>query len=52
VKLADGPGGAAYAAVGLGLEFETAIEDVLLRVRIRNQYAHCIWHDYGSGQLG
>ena len=38
-------------AAGLGREFETAIEDVLLCVTIRNQYAHCIWHDDASGQL-
>jgi hypothetical protein len=27
-----------------GEEFDTAIEDMLLCVTIRNQYAHCIWH--------
>jgi hypothetical protein len=51
VKLADRLGGAGYASAGLGQDFETAIEDVLLCVTIRNQYAHCIWHDYGTGQL-
>ncbi|MGO8844183.1 MAG: hypothetical protein ACLQFI_02315 [Methylocella sp.] len=51
VKLADGLGGAAYAAAGLGQEFATAIEDILLCVEIRNQYAHCIWHDDLTGRL-
>jgi hypothetical protein len=51
VKLADGLSGAAYAAAGLGEEFDTAIEDILLCVKIRNQYAHCIWHDDLTGQL-
>src|ERR1700731_2185992 len=37
-------GGAGYTAVGLGAEFDEAIEDILLCVIIRNQYAHCIWH--------
>ena len=51
VKLADGLSGAAYDAAGLGLEFETAINDILLCVQIRNQYAHCIWHDDSRGRL-
>src|SRR5437868_3079039 len=51
VKRADGLGGAAYAAAGLGQEFDTAIEDILLCVKIRNQYAHCIWHDDLTGRL-
>jgi hypothetical protein len=51
VKRADSLGGAAYAAAGLGHEFETAIEDILICVGIRNQYAHCIWHDDNSGRL-
>jgi hypothetical protein len=51
VKLADGLSGAAYDAAGLGLEFETAINDILLCVQIRNEYAHCIWHDDSRGRL-
>jgi hypothetical protein len=43
VKRANRLGGAAYAAAGLGQEFDTAIDDILQCVRIRNQYAHCIW---------
>jgi hypothetical protein len=51
VQLGNRLGGAGYATAGLCQEFETAIEDVLLCVTIRNQYAHCIWHDDASGQL-
>lgn len=51
VRNAEGLGGAAYAAAGLGQEFDSAIEDILLCVSIRNQYAHCIWHDDRTGRL-
>jgi hypothetical protein len=51
VRRADALGGAAYAAARLGAEFDTAIDDILLCVQIRNQYAHCIWHDDGTGKL-
>jgi len=51
VKLADGLGGTAYTAAGLGQEFDTAIEDILLCLKIRNQYAHCIWHNDLTGRL-
>jgi len=51
VKIAEGLGGTAYEAAGLGQEFDTAIEDILLCVKIRNQYAHCIWHDDATGRL-
>lgn len=39
-------GGAGYTAGGLGKEFEQAICDMLWCVQIRNQFAHCIWHNY------
>jgi hypothetical protein len=51
VKIADGLGGAGYAAAGLGATFDEAIEDMILCLTIRNQYAHCIWHDDRSGRL-
>jgi hypothetical protein len=51
VNRADKLGKAAYAEVGLGQEFDAAIEDMLLCVDIRNQYAHCIWHDDRTGRL-
>jgi hypothetical protein len=46
VGVANRFGGAGYATAGLGKEFEQAIDDTLWCVRIRNQYAHCIWHNY------
>lgn len=51
VNIADKPGGDGYAAAGLGTEFDEAIEDMFLCLKIRNQYAHCIWHDDRSGKL-
>ncbi len=47
VNIADKLGGAGYSAAGLGAEFDEAIEDMILCLNIRNQYAHCIWHDPG-----
>jgi hypothetical protein len=46
VQVANRFGGAGYAQAGLGKEFEKAIDDTLWCVKIRNQYAHCIWHNY------
>jgi hypothetical protein len=52
VRRADRLGRAQYADVGLGHEFDAAIDDMFLCVAIRNQYAHCIWwHDNQIGQL-
>jgi len=51
VRVADGLGGAGYAAAGLGPAFDDAIDDMMVCVTIRNQYAHCIWHDDRTGRL-
>jgi hypothetical protein len=51
VNIADKLGGAGYVAAGLGMAFDEAIEDVLLCLNIRNQYAHCIWHNDRTGTL-
>jgi hypothetical protein len=51
VNIADRFGGAGYLAAGLGAAFDEAIEDMLLCLKIRNQYAHCIWHDPRKGKL-
>lgn len=51
VNIADKLGGAGYMVAGLGAEFDEAIEDMLLCLKIRNQYAHCIWHDPRRGRL-
>ena len=36
---------------GLGTEFEMAVGAVRHCLRIRNQYAHCVWYDDKSGRL-
>jgi len=51
VNRADALGRASYASAGLDSEFRTAIGDTLFCVRIRNQYAHCIWHGDRTGRL-
>jgi hypothetical protein len=51
VTIAKKLGGAGYCAAGLGAEFVAAIEDMFLCLQIRNQYAHCIWHDPLEGKL-
>ena len=51
VRSADTLGGAGYSAAGLGAEFDEAIQDMFLCLDIRNQYAHCIWHDPRVGKL-
>jgi hypothetical protein len=51
VTIAKKLGGAGYCAAGLGAEFVAAIEDMFLCLQIRNQYAHCIWHDPGVDKL-
>jgi hypothetical protein len=51
VKIANSLGGAGYAAAGLGSAFDEAIEDMILCLRIRNQFAHCIWHDDHTRRL-
>jgi hypothetical protein len=45
VKIAKNLGGEGYCTAGLGAEFFEAIEDMMLCLTIRNQYAHCIWHN-------
>ena len=44
-------GGQHYDDLGIGTQFETAVESVDYCREIRNQYAHCIWWDDLSGQL-
>jgi len=41
----------AYNELGIGMEFEMAVEAVRHCLRIRNQYAHCTWWNDNSGQL-
>jgi len=51
VHVADAFGRDAYGAVGLEAQYDSAISDTLHCVKIRNQFAHCIWHDDNSGRL-
>lgn len=51
ILIADGMGRQAYHHVKMGAEFETAIGAVKHCVKIRNNYAHCIWHNDHSGRL-
>jgi hypothetical protein len=51
VHRADAFGRSAYRAAGLEAEYNSAICDTLHCVKIRNQYAHCIWHDDNSERL-
>ena len=41
----------AYDALGLGLQFATAISDMRFFLNIRNCYAHSLWHDPNTGYL-
>jgi hypothetical protein len=52
IEIADVLGRQVFANLGLEREFAKAIDDMNYCRTIRNQYAHCIWHDDGSGQLG
>ena len=51
VRVADAFGRQIYRALGLGQEFELAIGSMRYCIKIRNQYAHCIWWDDNSGRL-
>jgi hypothetical protein len=50
IRVADRFGGSSYASAGLRKEFEQAIDDTRWCVKIRNQYAHCIWHNYADAR--
>lgn len=41
-----------YQKIGLGSQLEMAIGDMRHCLKIRNEYAHCAWHDDYSGTLG
>lgn len=40
-----------YHALGHGSRFEQTIGDVKYCVKIRNEYAHCVWHNANDGHL-
>ena len=51
LAIADAFGRHHYHNLGLGTQFEMAIGSMQHCLKIRNQYAHCIWWDDYSGQL-
>jgi hypothetical protein len=52
VKVAQRFGRGGYDDAGLGDQYASAIDDVKFCVKIRNQYAHCIWHNFAdAGEL-
>jgi len=51
IDVADALGRHFYHDRGLGTEFEMAVGAVRYCLRIRNQYAHCVWYDDKSGRL-
>ena len=44
IDIADGLGRYVYSKFGLETEFSMAIGAIRHALKIRNQYAHCIWH--------
>lgn len=51
IDVADAFGRQHYRDLDLGAQFEMAIGAVRYCLRIRNQYAHCVWWDDNSGKL-
>ncbi|WP_155305748.1 hypothetical protein [Desulfosarcina widdelii] len=51
IGMADTFGRQNYHKLGLGTQFEMAISSVRYCLKIRNQYAHCVWYDDSSGFL-
>jgi hypothetical protein len=52
VQIADALGRKAYSALGLETQFSEAVAGMLFCSQIRNQYAHCMWHDDYTKRLG
>lgn len=51
IDIADAIGRPLYRAQGFVNEFSEAIADMRYCLKIRNQFAHCHWHDDLSGKL-
>ena len=51
IDVGDALGRQLYHRLKLGTEFEMAIGAMRYCLRIRNQYAHCIWYDDNTGEL-
>lgn len=50
IEIADAFGRQTYRDLELGTEFEMALSAVRYCMKIRNQYAHCIWWNGNTGQ--
>jgi hypothetical protein len=51
INTADRLGKPAYDSLELGSQFSSAIDDMKCCLRIRNCYAHSLWHDDNTGYL-
>jgi hypothetical protein len=51
IDIADALGRHFYHDRGLGTEFEMGVSALRYSLKIRNQYAHCVWYDDKSGKL-
>ena len=51
IDIADALGRHYYHDRGLGTEFEMGVSAVRYSLKIRNQYAHCVWYDDKSCKL-
>jgi hypothetical protein len=51
IDIADALGRHYYHSYRLGTQFEMAVGSMRYCLRVRNQYAHCVWWDDHSGKL-
>jgi hypothetical protein len=51
IEIADALGRQPFSAVGFGNQFSEAIAGTRYCLKIRNQFAHCHWHDDLTGPL-
>jgi hypothetical protein len=51
IEVADALGRKAFDAMDLGTPFAEAIASTKFCLKLRNQYAHCNWHDDNTGRL-
>jgi hypothetical protein len=51
IDVADAFGRHHYSKLNLETEFTMALSAIRHCLKIRNQYAHCIWYDDNTGQL-
>ena len=52
IGVADAIGRQYYRTLKLGTHFEEAVGGIRYCLKIRNQFAHCQWHDDNTGKLG